>query len=75
MKLITASAYSRAHCRRPRGCGHWAFQASRSWDAYETELFGEQFVSPKRTSLNQAKRDAIRFFAFDEDVDFIAVLP
>lgn len=66
---FTTAAFVRAHGRKPRGFGCWAFQQATRETAFESELVGEvEFVTG---TLTEAKAEAARRFA---GASFVAVL-
>lgn len=53
---FTTSPYERAHGRKPRGDGQWAFRQASSDTAYDHEQFGP--IVWATGTLAQAKRQA-----------------
>jgi hypothetical protein len=67
---ITTKPYERSHGTTPRGTGRWAFQATRTWVAFDADLFGE--VAFIDGTFTEAKAQAAEVFT---DAETVAVLP
>ncbi len=60
MTKFTTRQFERTHGRTPKGFGAWAFQATTSETAFDSELTGEvQFFTG---TFTEARAEARRFF-------------